>query len=469
MEEHSRNTGIKSRSSRDTEKQIVVFSSQELDDSFNNQSNHSPVKSEDGQLDHDESAIIFRTVEEELKDGIYKLKQKFNTNSIDHELIDNNSKQTEKHYSDPALFNLKERMMNPLPTKIPKITAKLCKTNRPTNEEELQQLEVNNTNSAREHDENDNKENVHNLSIRYLQRVSSSNSSLKDANSSNLSSYRENKTASVGITNVQDTFEYIKSSLSRNYSKESIGKTEKKIIGQYPYQFYNQHIDDIDENLDKKFKEHTGVDTKLDGVPLSPHDASNLFAAFQINTFDDNHLAQTNLSMLKNVEPNSEMAINLNSLYETRALIISQINKQLSSSVSKIELTKAQLSNLRKKLSSYHNTRLMSIKAEYEVIKLELDNYLFNSLKELNYIAHVKDISLHDMYVDLDQMQEVIQNLLTENHIDLMKDAENVIIQSAKLIDKTKQSLLENKSIVDGVRVTTNIEDFIDLPPIKLN
>ena len=48
----------------------------------------------------------------------------------------------------------------------------------------------------------------------------------------------------------------------------------------------------------------------------------------------------------------------------------------------------------------------MSIKAEYEIMKLELDNWLFNSLRELNQVAQTKDLILHDVLVDLENLHE---------------------------------------------------------------
>lgn len=119
----------------------------------------------------------------------------------------------------------------------------------------------------------------------------------------------------------------------------------------------------------------------------------------------------------------------------------------------------------------------MNIKSEYSVIKLELDNYLFNALKELNHIAHVKDISLHDMIIDLDQTQEEINqvkkidaNKVNQDYLEFMKIAEDAIMKSAKLIDDTKKMLLESNSFVRGVKIQQrDIEDFVQLPDVKLN
>ena len=63
----------------------------------------------------------------------------------------------------------------------------------------------------------------------------------------------------------------------------------------------------------------------------------------QINSFD-----KREENPIENIQISSELASHMNSLYETRKAFTKQILKQISQSVSKIDLTKAQLSNLRK-------------------------------------------------------------------------------------------------------------------------
>ena len=68
MEKISRNSAIKSRSSQDTEK----VSYRNINEARSNDEHFESS-------DHDQSTIIFKSVEEELKEGINKIKEKFSS------------------------------------------------------------------------------------------------------------------------------------------------------------------------------------------------------------------------------------------------------------------------------------------------------------------------------------------------------------------------------------------------------
>lgn len=115
-----------------------------------------------------------------------------------------------------------------------------CKTNRiiKHDSKNLKHQNIDHQNSAPEFSKIENKENVTNLSNRYLKRINCSDSSLKETKSamSNMSC-NEFKSPSLELVDALDTYELI-----RDHSKDSIGRTEKRIINQYPYQVYDPWV-----------------------------------------------------------------------------------------------------------------------------------------------------------------------------------------------------------------------------------
>lgn len=123
----------------------------------------------------------------------------------------------------------------------------------------------------------------------------------------------------------------------------------------------------------------------------------------------------------------------------------------------------------------------MSIKAEYEIMKLELDNWLFNSLRELNQVAHTKDLILHEVLVDLENLQEaqkkkvnmqqtfIAQGWSNNELAKKLKDIENVIQSGSDLMNRINKILHMSNEFNSGWSSERSIHSFANLPDIKLH
>ncbi|CAI2383717.1 unnamed protein product [Moneuplotes crassus] len=237
------------------------------------------------------------------------------------------------------------------------------------------------------------------------------------------------------------------------------------------------------ENSHQIFKswkqQNQSLGSKTNGdLTMSPADMNKLFNAMQLNSFDKKIVFQQESSnsnepsssepprvLLTSSKESSPRNMKMRILQNTEANL-EKILHNLQSS-----LVKEQIVNMRKTLSSVHSTKLMSIKSEYEVLKLQLDNSLFNALRDLNSVAQTKDLKLHEILIDYNNMlhasESVIKgiqeankkNEIDKKYDDIMKVAEKIILKHQLLLQNTDEALsnmkiLELPDIKIGQRLT---------------